>query len=70
MTQYASKNDEQELALQKEYMKAAAVYVDDLGKKLGRRPLCCVTTFGCQMNTEHEIEKSRINAAFFVGVEI
>lgn len=50
MTQYASKNDEQELALQKEYMKAAAVYVDDLGKKLGRRPLCCVTTFGCQMN--------------------
>lgn len=50
MTQYASKNDEQELALQKEYMKAAAVYVDDLGKKLGHRPLCCVTTFGCQMN--------------------
>lgn len=50
MTQYVSKNDEQELALQKEYMKAAAVYVDDLGKKLGRRPLCCVTTFGCQMN--------------------
>lgn len=58
MTQYVSKNDEQELALQKEYMKAAAVYVDDLGKKLGRRPLCCVTTFGCQMNTEHEITKA------------
>ena len=50
MRQYTSKNDEQELSLQKEYMRKAASYVDGLAEQLGRRPLCCVTTFGCQMN--------------------
>ena len=25
-------------------------YVRELTEKLGRRPTCCVTTFGCQMN--------------------
>ena len=50
MRQYASKNDEQELSLQKEYMRKAAFYVDALAERLGRKPLCCVTTFGCQMN--------------------
>lgn len=50
MRQYASKNDEQELSLQKEYMRKAASYVDALAERLGRKPLCCVTTFGCQMN--------------------
>lgn len=55
MRQYTSKNDEQELSLQKEYMRKAASYVDGLAEQLGRRPLCCVTTFGCQMNAVHGI---------------
>ena len=50
MTQYTSANDENELALQKEYMKKAASYVADLEAQIGHKPLCCVTTFGCQMN--------------------
>lgn len=58
MGRYASRNDEQELALQQEYMKKAVSYVADLKQQLGRQPLCCVTTFGCQMNTEVEIEKA------------
>ena len=32
------------------FMDKAKVYVDELTKKLGRKPTCCVTTFGCQMN--------------------
>ncbi len=28
----------------------AAGYVNELAAKLGRKPTCCVTTFGCQMN--------------------
>ena len=58
MKQYTSENDERELALQEQYMEKAAVYVARLEEQLGRKPLCCVTTFGCQMNTEHEIEKA------------
>ena len=50
MTKYTSTNDERESALQREYMEKAASYVTDLGKSLGHRPQCCVTTFGCQMN--------------------
>ena len=50
MTRYASTNDERESALQKEYMAKAALYVTDLQNRLGRKPRCCVTTFGCQMN--------------------
>lgn len=50
MGRYASRNDEQELALQQEAMKKAASYVAQLERQLGRQPLCCVTTFGCQMN--------------------
>lgn len=45
-----STNDEKELTLQKEYMKKAASYVADLEAQIGHKPLCCVTTFGCQMN--------------------
>ncbi len=56
MTQYTSKNDERELALQKEYMRRAASCVEELAQELGRRPLCCVTTFGCQM-TARDSEK-------------
>ena len=50
MARYTSTNDERESTLQKEYMEKAASYVADLEKSLGRRPQCCVTTFGCQMN--------------------
>ncbi len=32
------------------FMAKAKVYVDKLAAKLGRKPTCCVTTFGCQMN--------------------
>lgn len=45
-----STNDEKELTLQKKYMKKAASYVADLEAQIGHKPLCCVTTFGCQMN--------------------
>ncbi len=50
MVTFHSRNDEQELALQKQYMKKAAAYVESLRGQLGHKPLCCVTTFGCQMN--------------------
>lgn len=50
MAQFTSANDEKELALQKEYMKKAASYVAGLEVQIGHKPLCCVTTFGCQMN--------------------
>lgn len=50
MRNYASRNDTQELTRQEEAMRKAAVYVAGLAHKLGRQPLCCVTTFGCQMN--------------------
>lgn len=50
MVHDTSTNDEKELALQKEYMKKAASYVADLEAQIGHKPLCCVTTFGCQMN--------------------
>ncbi|MCI9313433.1 MAG: tRNA (N6-isopentenyl adenosine(37)-C2)-methylthiotransferase MiaB [Lachnospiraceae bacterium] len=60
MTQYTSKNDERELALQKEYMRRAASCVEELAQELGRRPLCCVTTFGCQMNARDSEKLSGI----------
>lgn len=50
MAQYASTNDERESALQIEYMDKASSYVAELENILGRKPRCCVTTFGCQMN--------------------
>lgn len=33
------------------YMAKAKTYVDRLKEELGRQPTCCVTTFGCQMNS-------------------
>ena len=39
-----------EAKLQYEFMDKAAVYVKELEEELGRKPTCCVTTFGCQMN--------------------
>ena len=47
---YQSANDMQELELQKKYMEKAVSYVKKLEEELGHKPLCCVTTFGCQMN--------------------
>ena len=32
------------------FMDKAAGYVETLAQELGRKPTCCVTTFGCQMN--------------------
>ncbi|MBO4982079.1 MAG: tRNA (N6-isopentenyl adenosine(37)-C2)-methylthiotransferase MiaB [Lachnospiraceae bacterium] len=32
------------------FMEKAAGYVEAMAAKLGRKPTCCVTTFGCQMN--------------------
>ena len=32
------------------FMEKASGHVAKLGEKLGRKPTCCVTTFGCQMN--------------------
>ncbi len=32
------------------FMKKAGKYVESLAAELGRKPTCCVTTFGCQMN--------------------
>ena len=50
MIKYNSVNDEQEVALQNEYIERASAHVATLEQKLGRKPLSCVTTFGCQMN--------------------
>ena len=33
------------------FMAKAKVHVDHLALELGRKPTCCVTTFGCQMNS-------------------
>ncbi len=42
---------DQETLRQFEYMDKAKNYVAELAKSLGRKPTCCVTTFGCQMNS-------------------
>ncbi|TCL58583.1 tRNA-2-methylthio-N6-dimethylallyladenosine synthase [Kineothrix alysoides] len=39
-----------ETARQFFFIEKAKEHVDELAKKLGRRPVCNVTTFGCQMN--------------------
>lgn len=31
------------------FIEKAKEYVQTLSKELGRKPTCCVTTFGCQM---------------------
>ena len=41
---------ENELLRQFEYIEKAKTYVEQLAVSLGRKPTCCVTTFGCQMN--------------------
>lgn len=44
------RSSEEESLRQKEAVLHARDLVAELGKKLGRQPTCCVTTFGCQMN--------------------
>ena len=43
-------NSAQETQRQLEYIEKAKEYVQKLEKQIGRKPTCCVTTFGCQMN--------------------
>ncbi len=57
---YTATTDENEVALQKEYMHKAALYVADLETQIGHKPLCCVTTFGCQMNARDSEKLSGI----------
>lgn len=37
------------------YIEKAKEHVSRLADQLGRKPTCCVTTFGCQMNVVREI---------------
>ena len=41
-------------------MKKAAGYVEKLAEEIGHQPLCCVTTFGCQMNARDSEKLSGI----------
>lgn len=43
-------NSAQETQRQLAFIEKAKEYVQRLERHLGRRPTCCVTTFGCQMN--------------------
>lgn len=60
MIKYTATTDENEASLQREYMKKAAIYVADLEAQIGHKPLCCVTTFGCQMNARDSEKLSGI----------
>ncbi len=53
---------------QYEYIEKAKTYVDALSVELGRKPTCCVTTFGCQMNARDSEKLVGILGA--VGYEI
>ncbi|MGN0278362.1 MAG: tRNA (N6-isopentenyl adenosine(37)-C2)-methylthiotransferase MiaB [Lachnospiraceae bacterium] len=60
MIKYTATTDENEVFRQKEYMKKAAAYVAELETQIGHKPLCCVTTFGCQMNARDSEKLSGI----------
>lgn len=47
-----------EVQLQYEYIEKAKKIVEEKAREKGSKLTCCVVTFGCQMNTEHEIEKA------------
>ena len=49
-TERGETSDRAESLRQEEYLQRAAQEVADLEQEIGRRPTCCVTTFGCQMN--------------------
>lgn len=50
----------EETVRQYSYMEKAKGYVEELAGKLGRRPSCCVVTFGCQMNARDSEKLSGI----------
>lgn len=60
MIKYTATTDGNEVSRQKEYMKKAAAYVAELEAQIGHKPLCCVTTFGCQMNARDSEKLSGI----------
>lgn len=60
MIKYTATTDENEVFRQKEYMTKAAAYVVELETQIGHKPLCCVTTFGCQMNARDSEKLSGI----------
>lgn len=47
-----------EAQLQYEYIEKAKKIVREKAEEKGSKLTCCVVTFGCQMNTEVEIEKA------------
>lgn len=47
-----------EAEIQYQYIEEAKKIVEEKSGQKGRKLTCCVQTFGCQMNTEHEIEKA------------
>lgn len=60
MVKYTATTDEKEASLQRDYMEKAAAYVQGLEQQIGHKPLCCVTTFGCQMNARDSEKLSGI----------
>lgn len=50
------------------FMAKAKGYVEKLTKELGRKPTCCVTTFGCQMNSRDS--EKLVGILELVGYEI
>lgn len=57
----------EEPARQYYFMARCRKWVKDFEKTNGRLPKACVITFGCQMNTEHEIEKAAFKRLFCLG---
>lgn len=50
----------QEMRRQLYFIQKAGEYVEALSTRLGRKPTCCVTTFGCQMNARDSEKLSGI----------
>ncbi len=50
------------------YIAKAKGYVENLSQQLGRKPSCCVTTFGCQMNARDS--EKLVGILELVGYEI
>ena len=50
------------------YMAKAKGHVESLSQQLGRKPTCCVTTFGCQMNARDS--EKLVGILELVGYEI
>ena len=53
-------NSHEETQRQLAYIQKAGEYVRKLEQELGRKPTCCVTTFGCQMNARDSEKLSGI----------